>query len=212
MSDIRPSSLSEIRSLASHMAQHPADAMALASQLNDAIRRLPPEHAQLLTSPHWKRGTLWTLVAQFENIELTEVNETPPQNIRLPRDMWIRGVNACVIVEWPLVGLTTSGFFQQQARNNRWAVEVNWRVDARQGFVSSGQSEILESAAAVTGDGECSVPLDWRLQKDQTIEVRLRSSLTDVYAFPDDAADSPERIRWAVVSFWGEDTQQASVR
>ena len=92
---------------------------------------------------------------------------------------------------------------------------MNWRLDGRQGFISSGQSEILAPAVGLTGDGFWIAPMDWRLQKDQAIEVRVRSRMLDFLTANLDPAfvdDADRTLRWIVVTFWAEEMNQPSAR
>lgn len=215
---MKPVSLEQVRAVLQHMNGNAAQAVALAANLPDLLGRLEPPSAQLMSRPQYERATLWTYTAQFEDVETT--GEAPPEVIRVQHDLWVRGVNVQVIPGWSFaegsINAYSAFFFAQRLAtingpNNSWAVELNWRVDARQGFISTGTSETLERASLIAGDGRFSAPLDWRLQKDQTIEVRCRSLLRDFFPavlLPDDFA----RLRWVVVTFWGEALRQPSVR
>lgn len=219
-----PSSLDEAIALADRIAANPAEGIKLADMLADTVDRLPPEAADILSRPFFERASLWTLATSFEGV-LAD-GEAPPQTILCQHDVWIRGV---VAVSIPLIGLVSdpsiADLIEQlqlfrdgcatQGANNRGLFETNWRVDARQGFISQGQSEILGPAALVAGDGFWAAPLDWRLQKDQTIEVRVTSRMREFFpqtlgsTFPDNTF---RILRWVVVAFWAEELRQPSVR
>ena len=212
-----PTSIAQVRQLAQQMANNPADAVALGAQLGSLIRDLPPDRATLLSRPHFERATLWVYGVSFENVEIASASEAPPQIIRLQHDIWLRGIEAQVILKHE--DSETLEFFKLAqlsfGTNNRAFVECNWRVDARQGFVSDGQAEILQDALSITGDGQFSAAIDWRLQKDQTIEVRLRSKLLELLGPANVGEDGPfedMRMRWAVITFWGEALRQPSVQ
>lgn len=219
-----PSSLDEAIALADRIAANPAEGIKLSDMLADTIDRLPPEPAEILSRPAFERASLWTLATSFENV--LPNGEAPPQTILCQHDVWVRGV---VGVSIPLIGLTGDPdistliehlqLFRDgcatQGSNSRGLFEANWRVDARQGFISEGQSEILGPGSLVLGDGFWYAPLDWRLQKDQTIEVRVASRMREF--LPDSLGatfdDLTFRIlRWVVVAFWAEELRQPSAR
>ncbi len=218
-----PSSLNEAIALADRMAANPADAVSMADTLVSVIERLPPPSSALLSRPLFQRASLWSLGVSFENV--LPNGEAPPEVILCQHDVWIRGVSICVI---PQVTLPQSAnladltarlrLFREacitQGTNNRGLVEANWRVDARQGFISEGQAEILAPGTLIAGDGFWSAPLDWRLQKDQTIEVRIRSRMNQLFPLSLGAnfTDAQRVLRWVTVVFWAEELRQPSVR
>lgn len=209
-----PASYAEARALAERMAASPADAVSFAGKLAELVQNLPPQKSELLSRYIFDRPGLWTLVASFENVETGP--EAPPQIIRIQHDVWIRGVVGVAIPQLPIPSPDDFGLMlSQQCRfttNNRDKFECNWRIDARQGFVGTGAGEILAPATLVTGDGFYVAPLDWRLQKDQYIEVRLRSRFPEF--IPAGLVQDPDALvlRWALVCFWAEELNQPSVR
>lgn len=208
-----PSTYAEARALAVRMAQNPADAVAFASKLAELIENLPPPKSELLSRYAFDRASLWTLAASFENVAVGP--EAPPQEIRVEHDVWIRGVCAVAIPEIPAayVNLAYGALLSRQCRfttNYRQLIELNWRIDARQGFISNGTGEILGPAVLDTGDGEFMAPLDWRLQKDQYIEVRCRSRF-DEFQTSDNGSPLNASLRWVVVAFWGEELNMPSL-
>lgn len=219
-----PSSIDEALALSERMAANPADAVGMASQLADVLDRLPPEAATLLSRPAFQRATLWTLGVSFENV--LPDGEAPPQTILCQHDVWIRAVVMQAIPKFveddqgSLVNLIRKlRLFREactcQGTNGRFLTDVNWRVDARQGFISQGQAEILAPGTIVTGDGFYVAPLDWRLQKQQTIEVRLRSRMRDFLPDtidPNIITDADRELRWVTVNFWAEELRQPSAR
>jgi hypothetical protein len=211
----RPTSLEELEGLARTMAGSPAQAVSMAASMADKARELPPPRSELLSRPLWARGSLWTEGVSFEFVP-NDGSESPPQIIRLQHDMWIRGVEACALFQAfddPENLLEAqAGLNRSFGSQNRWAAEANWRVDARQGFVSSGQAEILAPLNTIAGDGSFSAALDWKLQKDQTIEVRARSRLGDVLGPIAKDEDNGFLIRWLVVTFFGESLRMPGVQ
>lgn len=216
---MRPIELEDLRAVLQKMSGSAADAVALAKTVPDMLRRLPPPAAQLMSRPHFERATLWSYVADFEDVRPD--GETTPQVIRIQKDCWIRGVQVQVYAGFPiedpdlvnLVGLwaTLQGLSDAYGNNNRALVELNWRIDSAQGFISTGTSETLERAALIAGDGQFSAALDWRLQTEQTIEVRCRSLIRDFFPVAL-LSDAEATLRWVVVTFWGEQLEQPSVR
>ena len=210
----RPTTLEEMEGLARTMAGSPAQAVSMAASMADKARELPPPRSELLSRPLWARGSLWTEGVSFEFVP-NDGSESPPQIIRLQHDMWIRGVEACALFQSFGDGedmIEIQGGMRQFGNQNRWAAEANWRVDARQGFVSSGQAEILAPLNSIAGDGSFSAALDWKLQKDQTIEVRARSRLGDVLGEIATDTQNGFLIRWLVITFFGESLRMPGVQ
>jgi hypothetical protein len=211
----QPLTVQDVITVARRMAQNPADSVTLASQLADMIRALPPDAAEVLSRQKFERASLWTLGVSFENV--LPNGEVPPQEIRIPHDMWIRGV--CAQAYWRLKGDDDTGSkIELQAfanvgvfrPNGLGLFETNWRLDGKQGFISSGQSEILAPAALIAADGFFTAPMDWRLQKNQTIEVRLRSRMNTIFppTMASPFSDEDRILRWVTVNFWTEELDQ----
>jgi hypothetical protein len=180
-------SIQDAIALAQRMATTPADAVAMSSQLVETLQSLPPSPGELLSRPRFDRATLWTLGTTFENVPTT--GQVAPQIIRCQHDVWIRSVQ---VQAYPLLSPFDANFASLSlivqlfralrfsiGSNGRGLLRTNWRLDARQGFVSGGPNEVLASAALISGDGCYPAAKDWMLQKDQTIEVRVESTLGD---------------------------------
>lgn len=208
-------SLEDAIALAQRMASSPADSVALSQQLVDTLSQLPPQAGELLSRPQFERASLWTLGCSFENVPAT--GAVPPQIIRCQHDVWIRGVQVQAYPDLSPFGgdFSTLSLIVQTLRalrftigtNGRGLVRVNWRLDARQGFISRGNAEILAPATLISGDGRFSAAKDWQLQKDQTIEVRLESALSQLNL----SADIADLVlRWVTVCFWAEELDQPS--
>jgi len=199
-------------------AQGAADSTSLAGEVVNLIQALPPEQSEILSRPAFERGALWTMGVSFENVGPDD--SPPPQNVLMPHDMWIRGVNAQAYWRFPVSDANGAlsfaailGASKSNQPNNRGLFEVSWRIDAKQGFISSGQAEINASAQLVTGDGAFSAPMDWRLEKNQIVEVRLQSRMREF--LPTglvDVTDADRILRWVVVTFWGEELRQPSIQ
>lgn len=206
--------LDDVRALAQSMVASPANAVQLAGELQTSIQKLPPPRADIITRPDFERAALWTYTASFENLPNSGiVQETQP--IEVQRDVWVRSVSACAIVQQEEVGeLPESYQFAglNLGANNRWIFEVNWTLEDDRGFITRGLSEILAPGNAVTGDGERSAPVGWRLQKNSTIVVRARSLLAQEQPLllePD--SESEAVLRWLVVNFWCEEIRQPGI-
>ena len=209
-------SLQEAIALAQRMASNPADSVTLAGQLVDVLSGLPPAAGELLSRPFFERASLWTLGCSFENVGPTD--EPPPQVIRCQHDVWIRGIVGQAYVrqgqpnQEPDDVIASLQFLRNMGgTNGRGLFEANFRLDGLQGFVSSGQSEILLPGTLLLGDGMWFAPMDWKLQKDQAIEVRLRSLVGELglSAF---LAPDPILLRWATINFWAEELNQPAVQ
>ena len=215
----RPATAQAVYSQAQQMLQSPADLVTQSSQLRDLVRNLPPDRGELLSRPAFERAALVSLCANF--FDVPDGLETDPQQIRVPYDCWVRAVQ-CIAL--PAVNATTVGavglfptaFERSQlsryGTNFRGLVEVNWKLNGKQGFVSTGLAEILAPAPLVTGDGEHSAPLDWRLQQEETIAVRCRVRFDRLQ--PPTCVQPPiERtIPWVAVIFWAVDSSGQGVR
>jgi hypothetical protein len=66
---------------------------------------------------------------------------------------------------------------------------------------------VLASASLISGDGCFDAAKDWMLQKDQTIEVRIESTLGDLQL---GVAATALILRYVVVTFWAEELDQPS--
>ena len=210
-------SIQDAIALAQRMAQNPSDSVSLAGQLVETIQALPPFAGELLSRPHFERASLWTLGCSFENVPAT--GSVPPQVIRMPHDVWIRAVQVQVypvlapfdasFAALSLAASTLRALRFSTGDNGRGLARVNWRLDARQGWISSGQSEILAPAAIISGDGCFPADKDWQLQKEQVIEVRLENLFADLQM---GAAVTDMLLRWAVVTFWAEELDQPQIQ
>jgi hypothetical protein len=213
-------SIDDAIALSTRMAQSPADSVSLAPQLVQVLQSLPPPAGQLLSRPAFERATLFTLGCSFENVPIS-AGSIGPQVIRCQHDVWIRGVQVQAYPSFfPITGQSLANVQQianlfRQLRfsigtNGRGLVQVNWRLDARQGFISRGSTgEILAPASLISGDGCFDAPKDWILQKDQTIEVRLQSLLDELGI---NTADANLILRWVTVCFWAEELDQPSIQ
>lgn len=213
-------SLGDVILILERMQANPAEAVQLSQLLPELIGNLTPPAAELLSRPHFECASLWSHTAQFEFV--APRGDAPTQNIRLQEDTWIRGVQCSVLpgldrgvttlANWLSLFAYLQGIANVTGENGRGLVELAWRIDARQGFISTGTNETFSIASLVTGDGTWMAPLDWQLQKDQVIEVRLRSRILDYLPVSQDFPETALALRWVNVTFWGEGLRQPSVQ
>jgi hypothetical protein len=220
-----PVSLSDVRLMAERMASSASDAVALSSDFGALVSRLGPERGELLSRYRFERASLWSLGVSFENVPPDAV---PPQKvIRCNRDMWVRGVVAQAYTHLAIApsddAVDPELEMWQALGSSRNLFDALWRLNSIQGFINAGGQEnapieALEPAATITGDGFFFVPLDWRLEREQTIEVTVRSRMLSVlpagmvFATDVELPDILRTLRWIVVSFWCEEIDAPSLR
>jgi hypothetical protein len=208
-----------VLSLIQQMLASPADQVRLASQLRSMVQAMPPPHAELVSRYRFDRAGLWTYSANFFNVAPNV--EAPLEVIRIPHDCWIRSVHAYALTRLDQTFEVANGMLhaarfrdtvnEATGSNFRGLFETNWKLNARQGFISSGVSERLAPATLVCGDGQNAAELDWRLQQEDTIEVRVRNIFRNL--FRDSTGSPPAKgiyptIPWVCVSFWAEELPQ----
>lgn len=204
-------SLQQIRQVLGQMLGNANDLVRLAPSLSEMVRELPPPDAQLLSRYRFDRAGLYTYVANFFNMP---EDEPRTEDIRIPDDCWIRGVNICALPALWWEEPPTATVWDQQARlrglvarrygaNWRGLVDVDWRIPSQQGFIQDGAGDLLAPGTLVSGDGQFSVPLDWRLKRDDHIIVRCVNRLNRVV----DAECVTALYRslpWVAVVFWAQ--------
>lgn len=205
-----PPTLDDVKLCASRMAANAADAVTLVSTFSDLISRLQPAESILRSRPHFERGALWSYPALFEFVN--PFQEPPMVVLKAQTDLWVRGVNATVIVgQIPPEGMEIAPILfyvlsKTYGSNSRYLVECKWRLDSAQGFISRGTSETYAPAPLITGDGEFNAPLDWVIEKDQTIEVNVRSLVAPIFGSSSNIPkDELPSLRAVYITFWGED-------
>lgn len=211
----RPVTLQDALSLAERMSADPALAVNLAGSLRDTIRRLPPPSEILQSRPEFQRCAKWTYGTTFFDIDPGD--EAPAQEIRLPHRAWIRGVVAQAYFQVVQAQYNADALEQRlqlfraicatSGTNGRGLFEVNWRLNGKQGFTSRGaRGEILSPGALAAGDGFYYAPLDWQLEREDTIEIRIRSRMNELFppAFFGAVAGN-DVLRWVAVCFWAEE-------
>jgi hypothetical protein len=212
---LAPIRVQDVYSLVQQMIHSPADQVRLGAQLRSMVQSLPPPHNELISRYQFARAGLWSYVANFFEIE--QGREQPVQVIRIPHDSWIRSVQAIALPRLDPDYVTANDLavaarqrkLLNAATGSAWRglIELNWRINARQGFISSGTGEVQSPAALVAGDGQYGADLDWRLQQEDTIEVRCRSRVGQVYA--ENVEPAIDRtLAWVCVVFWAEELPQ----
>lgn len=212
---LAPIRLQDVHSLLQQMIHSPADQVRLAAQVSELVRNLPPERGELLSRYQFDRPGLCSYVANWFNVE--QDRDPGPEIVRIPHDAWIRGVTAFALVALDETQTETAGFLPA-AQQRKAAIEtsgvgarglfdVSWRINSKQGFISSGASELEAPATLVTGDGQWAAALDWRLQQEDTIKVRVRNRIRRM--FPALCVTTIDRtIPWICVTFWAEPLPQ----
>lgn len=201
-----PPTIDDVRLCASRMAANAADAIGLVPQFAELVGALQPSDSLLRSRPHFERGALWSYPALFEFLDGTE---SPTIPLLAQTDLWVRGVVCTVITGFLTPDSGVGGLFQRAysltyGSNARWTIEAKWRLDDKQGFIARGTSEIYAPAVLLTGDGECVAPLDWVIEKDQTIDVSVRSLVPQLAGTLQQQTPLPP-LRAVYVVFWGED-------
>lgn len=204
----QPPTLNDVRLCASRMASNAADALNLVPAFAELVEGLQPADSLLRSRPEFERGALWSYPALFEFVEAN--SEQPLQVLTAQTDLWIRGVNCTVITGFQqgsggaAEGLIFSVLSLLYGRNSRFIIEAKWRLDEAQGFISRGTSETFAPAVLITGDGEYNAPLDWVIEKDETIEVSIRSLVPQLLGTAQPETPLPP-LRAVWIAFWGED-------
>lgn len=205
--------LVEVRSLLSQMLGSASDMVRLAPALSERVRQLPPADADLLSRYAFERAGLYSYVANF--FDLPE-DAPQSQNIRIPDDCWIRGVDVCVLpalyfeelpdaATWLTATQLRANLSRRYGMGWRGLVDVDWRIPSQQGFIQDGYGDLLAPASQVAGDGEFSVPLDWRLQREDTIIVRCANRINRTVD-AECATYLKRTLPWVAVVFRAEKT------
>lgn len=200
--------------MAERMAANPAESVHQMRVLAKMLHEMPPHESVLLSRPEWNRATLWSSTAVFENLA---PNQDDTQLVRSQRDLWLRGVAIQVVPQLPLLppngetltdqilGSRLIAAMQPGTTNFRQFVEWTLRLDGDLGFFSTGQSgEAFINAMGAGGDGERSMPMDWRLWTNQHIEVTVRNVTQRLFGpLVEEEAAAGFPLRAVYVTFWG---------
>jgi len=210
MTGITQPSLLEIRSLLTQMLGNARDQVAMLPNLSAQVRALPPPNAELLSSPRFDRAALQTYVANF--FRMPEDLEQG-QQIRISFDSWIRGVSICVLPALEFEQAPDAATWENATALRallchygtlwRGLVDVRWRIEDDQGFISDGIAAVTAPASQLAGDGEFSAPLDWRLNREQQINVTCINRLERVVD-PECPTYFQRTLPWVAVAFWAE--------
>lgn len=212
---ITPVRLQDVYSTLQQMLQSPADQVRMSSSLRDMVRNLPPEKGEIFSRQEFERAGTHSYVANF--FDVAETGEAPTQVIRIPHDSWIRGVHAFALTALDETQVTAEGLLdaanqrllvqRTTGTNFRGIIDLNWRLNGSQGFISSGRGELIWRATAMAGDGQYSAALDWRLQQEDTIEVRCRNRIRAIFPAGEDTSLA-RVIPWVCVIFWAQQLPQ----
>lgn len=211
MNSVTHADLLEIRSLITQMLGNAGDSVRMASQLARRVRELPPPDADLCSRVRFDRAGLQTYVANF-----FQLPEDDPQTeiVRIAHDSWIRGVSICVLpaldftsppqdpATWYLAA-SLRALLNRYGTNWRGLVDLTWRIEDSQGFIQDGNAAVRGPAASVSGDGEFSADLDWKLKQDQNITV---TCVNRIERAVDQECDThlARALPWVAVCFWAE--------
>jgi len=211
MSEIKPVSLEQCAALAKRMAANPAEAVHQMGQLSKWLHDMGPLSSEILSRYEFERASIATWAQTFD----LGPGEEDTLTIVLPRDAWIRGINAVAQVVVPaefediesIVGFygfvkSLTGF----GTNNRWLFDCKWSLDDDQAFQSIGASGRTEApATSVTGDGEYSATVDWKLQHEDVVSIFVRNKTNTLI---DPAAGIPGFDLSITVALWAQPTEQ----
>lgn len=175
----------------------------------ELLQQLPAQVSAEATRADYTRGISYSLPLVFEDVLPGEV--TTSQSIRLTvGDFWVRGMTAQAYPDFRFetveqqqgvsaaIGLGYKRFISE---NLRGAFDFNFDLDDRQGFVTDGDSEVFTSGAASVGIGARPTPVDWRLQRSQTIRGTLRNRIEA--SLPAEIATVVPRLKYVVICFHG---------
>lgn len=214
---IKPVSLEMCASLAEQLAANPADAVHQLPLLRKWLRELPPAYAELVSRPEWNAASLWRNSIVIENLE---PGEDRVEVVRSQRDLWIRG---CVAQAIPSINPEledpdsadelTEALAQLRlgacapSSQFRSFFDFNIRLDGSMGFFSRGKSGGVEiGAEGAAGSAIRMAKMDWRLETNQNIEIRVRNR-SEQFGFLSLNEDGEQRLGLALravyVTFWG---------
>lgn len=207
-------SVEDVRAQLQRLADNPAEAVRSAADLAELVADLEPPALGVMARPHFERASAWSFPCIFEHV--TD-GKTPVSKrvIFSTGDVWIRGVTA---VAYPSIVLPTIGdlgnaliavepFAEMLGPEWRGLFELEYQIDGQSGFITDGLGAEQGDGRLLTGDGHWMMPLDWVLQREQTLQVtpnaRLAVQGLDVNAALDHLGLISE-LRYLVVTFWGE--------
>jgi len=211
MNSLTHTDLIEIRSMITQMLGNAGDSVRMAGRLAQRVRELPPPDSDLFSRLKFARAGLQSYVANF-----FQLPEDDPQTeiVRIAHDAWIRGVSICVLPaldfeappqdpdEW-YIATSLRALLNRYGTNWRGLVDLTWRIEDSQGFIQDGNAAVRGPAASVSGDGEFSADLDWKLKRDQNIAV---TCVNRIERAVDQECDThiARDLPWVAVCFWAE--------
>jgi len=207
-----PPTLEQVRAVMTQMMGNASDQVRLAPTLQEMVRQLPPPGGELLSRYQFDRAGLYSLCTNFYWLAEDAVRS---QVIRCPKDMWIRSVHvfvmpSLVFAEPPpsadlLLAAQQRALLCNYGTNWRCLVDVAWRLGGKQGFITDTKGDLLAPAAQVSGDGEFPAYLDWKLEREDTIIVKVHNRI-DRTISAECVTDIYRTLKWICVAFWAEAT------
>lgn len=205
-------SIGDIQAVLTRLAADPGEAVRAAADLPDLIASLEPPAMGIASRPHFERATEYTFPMVFEHVGEDQIIGPKPI-VASFGDVWVRGMTATC---FPLVDLPEGVVFEQRCdriQRFRWDLGPEWRglfdleyeIDGKHGYIQDGFTDVMADARELTGDGQQMVPLDWVLQRDQVIQVKLRSKLADLALGPAADFTTFAELRYVVITFWAKD-------
>lgn len=205
-------SIEDLQGLLSRLSADPGEAVRSAADLSDLVASLEPPAMGIASRPHFERASEYAFPMVFEHVGADAI-VGPKSIVASWGDVWVRGLTATC---FPLIYLPEGATFAARAdrlQRFRWDLGPEWRalfdleyeIDGKHGFVSDGFADLQGDARELTGDGEAPVPLDWTLQRDQVIQVKLHSKLAELNLDAGGTFPTFAELRYVVVCFWAKD-------
>lgn len=189
-----PSRLSTVRSVLETIATGDVSAMGLTGELVSLVERLPPSYGEGLSRPFVERGSAVVLSQSFLNVPVAPATQS--ESITMREDVWVRGMTSTALLQWPTIAAAAAaGPLQNYGVNGRPWFEMKFRLNDLQGFVYGPRTETFAPAVLTTGDGRYPSAMDWTLQKNQTIDLTVRSLVARLFA-----GRTVPTLRWVSVS------------
>jgi len=204
MSRFSPESLSDLLARVQAAAASGANAVAHMAGIAKSLRELPPPDGALMTRNAWERATLFSWAGVIEDLA---IDEERTFTIEAPHDLWIRGVvagcipNLAVLDESPEDLIEIFAPLRQSGTNYRALFDYQFRLDGRIGFQSRGTAAAFAPTPPTTGDGTYIQPMDWRIQRDQALQVTIRNRTAPLFAGVNPPIPGLE-LRLVTLVFW----------
>ena len=203
MTRFQPETLRGLLARVQAAAGSGANAVAHMSAIAQSLRDLAPPDGALQSRPYFERAALFAWTAFYEQLD---PGDEQTVTIEAPHDLWCRGIVAGAIPRFDLLDqdaaslIETFGATRRIATNYRGLFDFQFRLDGAQGFQTRGTSAAFVPAATGAGDGTWTSPMDWTLQKNQTIDVTFRNRTPGL--FPAGSLVTGIPLRFVSVTFW----------